>query len=64
MLAPNSTSIVLRLHSWPDNGCPILYYVLQYRAISEGQDNEWILVSNALKPQRRYVVGGNNLSGV
>lgn len=54
LLAPNSTSIMLRLHSWPDNGCPILYYVLQYRAISEGTDNEWILVSNALKPQRRY----------
>lgn len=54
LLAPNSTSIVLRLHSWPDNGCPILYYVLQYRSISEGRDDEWILVSNALKPQRRY----------
>ncbi|XP_037034782.1 Down syndrome cell adhesion molecule-like protein Dscam2 isoform X7 [Bradysia coprophila] len=58
LLAPNSTSIVLRLHSWPDNGCPILYYVLQYRAISEGQDNEWILVSNALKPQRRFTISG------
>lgn len=58
LLAPNSTSIVLRLHSWPDNGCPMLYYVLQYRAISDVGDNEWILVSNALKPQRRFTIGG------
>lgn len=57
-LAPNSTSIILRLHSWPDNGCPILYYVLQYRSIAEETENEWILVSNALKPQRRFTIAG------
>lgn len=58
LLAPNSTSIILRLHSWPDNGCPILYYVLQYRSIAEEIENDWILVSNALKPQRRFTIGG------
>lgn len=57
-LAPNSTSIVLRLHAWPDNGCPMLYYVLQYRPISDNTDNDWILVSNALKPQRRFTISG------
>lgn len=56
LLAPNSTSIVIRLHSWPDNGCPILYFVLQYRILSDGINNEWILVSNALKPQRRFTI--------
>ncbi|XP_041633226.1 cell adhesion molecule Dscam2 isoform X4 [Drosophila kikkawai] len=59
LLAPNSTSLLVRLHSWPDNGCPLLYFVLQYRAITEDNDQDWVLVSNALKPQRRVVV--NNL---
>ncbi|XP_039229545.1 Down syndrome cell adhesion molecule-like protein Dscam2 isoform X7 [Drosophila yakuba] len=59
LLAPNSTSLLVRLHSWPDNGCPLLYFVLQYRAVTEDPDAEWVLVSNALKPQRRIVV--NNL---
>lgn len=57
LLAPNSTSIVLRLNAWPDNGCPILYFVLQYRAIFDA-NNDWILVSNALKPQRRFIISG------
>ncbi|XP_017775727.1 PREDICTED: Down syndrome cell adhesion molecule-like protein Dscam2 [Nicrophorus vespilloides] len=54
-ISPNSTSVVLRLHVWPDNGCPILYFVLQYRKSSESQ---WTLVSNALKPQRRTSITG------
>ncbi|XP_025829144.1 Down syndrome cell adhesion molecule-like protein Dscam2 isoform X2 [Agrilus planipennis] len=52
---PNSTSVILRLHIWPDNGCPILYFILQYRKTSEAQ---WTLVSNALKPQRRTSITG------
>ncbi|XP_017071038.1 Down syndrome cell adhesion molecule-like protein Dscam2 isoform X2 [Drosophila eugracilis] len=59
LLAPNSTSLMVRLHSWPDNGCPLLYFVLQYRAVTDDPESEWVLVSNALKPQRRVVV--NNL---
>lgn len=58
LLAPNSTSILLRLHEWPDNGCPMLYFVLKYRDISSNSDNEWILISNALKPQRRFTISG------
>ncbi|XP_023168187.2 Down syndrome cell adhesion molecule-like protein Dscam2 isoform X2 [Drosophila hydei] len=56
LLAPNSTSVLIRLHSWPDNGCPLMYFVLQYRAVTDDPDKEWILVSNALKPQRRVVI--------
>lgn len=40
---PNSTSVLLRLHVWPDNGCPILYFILQYRKASSSQ---WILGNN------------------
>lgn len=58
LISPNSTSVVLRLQNWPDNGCPIMYFVLQYRAISDQIENEWILVSNALKPQRRFTIPG------
>lgn len=34
---PNSTSITLKLDVWPDSGCPILYFILQYRKVSEAQ---------------------------
>lgn len=58
LIFPNTTSIVIRLQNWPDNGCPIMYFVLQYRAISDKAENDWILVSNALKPQRRFTITG------
>ncbi|XP_050090135.1 Down syndrome cell adhesion molecule-like protein Dscam2 isoform X2 [Anopheles aquasalis] len=58
LIAPNSTSVVLRLNGWPDNGCPIIYFVLQYRSVSVGLDEDWHLVSNALKPQRRFTLSG------
>ncbi|XP_049818857.1 Down syndrome cell adhesion molecule-like protein Dscam2 isoform X3 [Aethina tumida] len=54
-ITPNSTTVTLRLHLWPDNGCPILYFILQYRKASESQ---WTLVSNALKPQRKTSITG------
>lgn len=40
---------------WPDNGCPLVNFIVQYRAMNEAQ---WALVSNALKPQRRFVLSG------
>lgn len=43
LLAPNSTSLLVRLHSWPDNGCPILYFVLQYKAMTDDPDAEWVM---------------------
>ncbi|XP_026669174.1 Down syndrome cell adhesion molecule-like protein Dscam2 isoform X6 [Ceratina calcarata] len=52
-LSPNSTTLILRLHVWPDNACPILYFVIQYRPINEFH---WTLVSNNVKMQRRFVV--------
>nr|CAD7459082.1 unnamed protein product [Timema tahoe] len=53
LLSPNSTSVILRLHVWPDNGCPLTYFVVQYRPI---HTQHWTLVSNALKPQRRFTI--------
>lgn len=43
LLKPNSTSVNLNLYAWPDNGCPILFFVLKYRSISDGEDSDWIL---------------------
>lgn len=43
LIKPNSTSVNLNLYSWPDNGCPILFFVLKYRSISDGEDTDWIL---------------------
>ncbi|XP_057341455.1 cell adhesion molecule Dscam2 isoform X1 [Microplitis mediator] len=56
-LAPNSTSLSLRLHTWPDNGCPITHFVIQYRPVNEFH---WTLVSNNIQTQRRFIV--TNLS--
>ncbi|XP_068083857.1 cell adhesion molecule Dscam2 [Anabrus simplex] len=55
LLSPNSTSVLLRLHVWPDNGCPLTHFVVLYRHESNQQ---WTLVSNGLKPQRRFTVSG------
>ncbi|CAH1181312.1 unnamed protein product [Phyllotreta striolata] len=54
-ISPNSTSVILRLHVWPDNGCPILYFILQYKKLADAQ---WTVVSNALKPQRKTSITG------
>lgn len=43
LLKPNSTSVNLNLYSWPDNGCPILFFVLKYKSISDKEDTDWIL---------------------
>ncbi|XP_046465971.1 dscam family member AbsCAM isoform X1 [Neodiprion pinetum] len=60
-LAPNSTTLALRLHVWPDNGCPISYFVIQYRPISEFH---WTLVSNSVKMNRRFVIPNLSPSSV
>ncbi|KAK7578218.1 hypothetical protein V9T40_010423 [Parthenolecanium corni] len=54
-ISPNSTSVLLNLHTWPDNGCPILYFVIKYR---QQNDVEWIIVSNSMKPQRKASITG------
>ena len=58
LISPNSSSVTLRLNAWPDNGCPILYFVLQYRALTDEGEDQWTMVSNALKPQRRFLISG------
>jgi Fibronectin type III domain len=56
VIFPNSTFVALKLSAWPENGCPLLYFVVQYRVIHDDGDGEWNLVSNALKPQKRFII--------
>lgn len=46
LLTENSSSIVLHLYHWPTGGCPILYYVIEYKEI---QHSDWRVVSNNLR---------------
>lgn len=58
LIAPNSTSVLLRLNSWPDQGCPILYFNIQYRLLSDATTNQWNQIAKSLKPQKRYTIVG------
>ncbi|XP_044755484.1 Down syndrome cell adhesion molecule-like protein Dscam2 isoform X16 [Coccinella septempunctata] len=42
-----SDSITLHLNSWLDGGCPMLYFVIEHK---KKISNEWIQVSNNVKP--------------
>jgi hypothetical protein len=47
LLVVNSTAVMLRLDAWPDSGCPMLYYVVEYMPHrgpgSSGQANDWVI---------------------
>uniref|UniRef100_A0A336M1C8 CSON009678 protein n=1 Tax=Culicoides sonorensis TaxID=179676 RepID=A0A336M1C8_CULSO len=58
LIAPNSTSVLLRLNSWPDLGCPILYFNIQYRLLSDATTNQWNQIAKSLKPQKRFTIHG------
>lgn len=38
-LDPNSTSVMLHMKAWHDNGCPITSFSVEYR---EGSHHQWI----------------------
>ncbi|XP_051167558.1 cell adhesion molecule Dscam2-like isoform X4 [Leptopilina boulardi] len=48
----NLTSVILELASWQDGGCPLLYFVVEYRRYP----GEWLLVSNNVPPQTRFPI--------
>uniref|UniRef100_T1JCZ7 Down syndrome cell adhesion molecule-like protein Dscam2 n=1 Tax=Strigamia maritima TaxID=126957 RepID=T1JCZ7_STRMM len=54
-LRTESTSVILVLNSWLSGGCPILYFVVQYRLINQ---IEWKLVSNnvLLQHQSEFLI--------
>ncbi|GIX70550.1 down syndrome cell adhesion molecule-like protein Dscam2, partial [Caerostris extrusa] len=58
LLNINTTFVVLNLYAWKTGGCPISFFVVQYKA--KGQ-REWVLVSSNLDPRHEeFVVTGLN----
>lgn len=43
MIQTNATVVTVNLFAWPDGGCPITHYSVEYKPF---QKTEWILVSN------------------
>ena len=46
LLSVNSSFVTLHLHRWPDGGCPIHYYVIEYK---EESQPTWRIVSNNIR---------------
>lgn len=47
------TYVTLYLENWLDNGCPILYFELDYKRVDE---SKWTLVSNSLEKQKHFLL--------
>ncbi|KAH9372890.1 hypothetical protein HPB48_023080 [Haemaphysalis longicornis] len=58
----NTTFVVLHLEAWDSGGCPVSYFVVQYRPEARGStpyssstSSEWTLHSNNVVPQQQLV---------
>jgi hypothetical protein len=51
MITVNSTVLTIWLDSWGDGGCPVLYFIVEYRDMH--RPNDWLLVSNNVQPLER-----------
>jgi hypothetical protein len=49
LIKNNSTTAIVDLTSWSDNGCPIMYFVVQYK---EHFLSDWIMLSNNIIPEQ------------
>ncbi|XP_046991962.1 Down syndrome cell adhesion molecule-like protein Dscam2 [Schistocerca americana] len=54
LVLANATSLYLYLSTWPDGGCPMLYFVVEYRILGSG--SHWILVDNNVPP-KKFLIG-------
>ncbi|KAG7198492.1 hypothetical protein KM043_005868 [Ampulex compressa] len=52
LIKTNQTFVILELASWQDGGCPLLYFVVEYRRLP----GDWLLVSNNVPPQSRFPI--------
>ena len=48
-----SGSVTLHLNAWADGGCPMIFFMVEYKPKSH---KDWTLVSNNLKPGGNLVV--------
>ncbi|XP_076065820.1 cell adhesion molecule Dscam1-like isoform X6 [Oratosquilla oratoria] len=49
----STTSITLHLNAWGDGGCPVNYFVVEYKARHQV---DWTVASNQVKPSGNYVI--------
>lgn len=52
LLSVNSTSVTLFLDAWPSGGCPLQYFVIEYRTKSQ---SSWTLVSNNIQQEELII---------
>ncbi|GBM14554.1 Down syndrome cell adhesion molecule [Araneus ventricosus] len=52
LLSLNYTTLLINLNSWHNGGCPIRFFVIQYKA--NGQQ-DWTLVSNNIIPEQQNI---------
>ena len=52
-LEVSAGSVTLHLNAWQDGGCPMIYFVVEYKPKTQ---KEWTLVSNNVKPGGNFVV--------
>ncbi|XP_067002094.2 cell adhesion molecule Dscam1 [Anabrus simplex] len=52
LLVVNATSVTLFLDAWPSGGCPLQYFVVEYRARTH---STWTLVSNNIQQEELVI---------
>ena len=52
ILLINSTSVTLFLEAWPSGGCPLQYFIAEYRSRSQ---KTWTLVSNNIHQEELVI---------
>ena len=52
-LEVSAGSVTLHLNAWQDGGCPMIYFVVEYKPKKQ---KEWTLVSNNVKPGGNFAV--------
>ena len=56
----NQTYATFHLHHWPNGGCPIKYYVIEYK---EETQPSWRVVSNNIRSEEENIVISNLTPG-
>ncbi|CAG0885271.1 unnamed protein product [Cyprideis torosa] len=52
-----SSSVTLHLNAWDDGGCPMLYFIVEYRTNDPRfPEQDWTMVSNNVQPAGNFVV--------
>ncbi|XP_054714025.1 cell adhesion molecule Dscam2-like [Uloborus diversus] len=52
LITVNKTTVSVNLNSWHNGGCPINYFIIQYKAAGH---HEWTLVSNNIIPEQQTI---------